>query len=86
MQEFKYKSFRVEDIEMNVAMIMCHKNSKQVIRLASKFITDATDVVIHCDKNMPAKDYALIERFVTSNSGKVFLTAERVHGELDKGA
>lgn len=69
---------------MNVAMIMCHKNPAQVIRLASRFMTNTTNVVIHCDKNMSEKDYASIVQFVTSNPEKVFLTDDRIHCELDR--
>lgn len=48
----------------NVAMIMCHKNPEQVIRLAECCRTDCTDVIIHADSHLNEEDYNKIVRYV----------------------
>lgn len=63
-------------------MIMCHKNARQVIRLAERCVTHMTDVFIHADKNMPEGEYSALQSYATSNSN-VYLTEHRHHGELD---
>lgn len=67
---------------MNVCMIMCHKNAKQVIRLATRCITQNTDVIIHADCDMNNKEYKHIEEYV-KNAGGVYLAHRRFHGVLD---
>ncbi len=67
---------------MNVVMIMCHKNVPQVIRFAKRCHTEKTDVVIHCDIQMDAKEYQEMEQFCASERG-YYLVNERIHGVLD---
>lgn len=67
---------------MNALMIMCHKNPKQVIRLALRCHTKNTDIIIHCDSVMNDNDYNLISDFQQETSG-IYLTKKRMHGVLD---
>ncbi len=68
---------------MNVVMIMCHKNPEQVIRFASKCLTEKTDVIIHCDSSMEDSQFQKIKEFSEKIRG-VHLTNQRIHGELDR--
>ncbi len=64
-------------------MIMCHKNVKQVLRLAEKCITEESDVIIHADSYMADAEFALLEDASHKNS-QLYLAKNRLHGELDK--
>jgi len=67
---------------MNAFLIMCHKNVKQVIRLAERCATQNTDVYIHADVNMPHSEYTELEAF-TDGKRNIRLTSKRYHGILD---
>lgn len=67
---------------MNVYMIMCHKNSKQVLRLAYRCISNKSDVIIHPDINMSNQDYEELAQACKNIDG-LYLTDKRLHGELD---
>lgn len=69
--------------EKIVFMIMCHKNVAQVIRLAKRCLSEASDVVVHADSLMAAAEYAELEEFARNQTG-VYLTERRLHGELDR--
>lgn len=66
----------------NLFMIMCHKNPKQVIRLAERLISAESDVVLHADSNMPKDEYSVLKNYALGKSN-VYLTDERIHGVLD---
>ena len=68
---------------MNIAMIMCHKNPSQVIRLVRKISTSFTDVVIHADSNMSESDMAKLRSFSEKSDG-VYIASKRYHGVLDR--
>lgn len=77
------KTVSRECIQKDVFMIMCHKNSSQVLRLAKICITEHSDVIVHADSEMSHEDFALLDEFAKNNS-QFFLTNSRLHGELDK--
>ena len=64
---------------MFIYMIMCHKNAKQVMRLAKRLKTDESDVMIHADSEMP--DCRLLFDFADKNG--IYYTKKRIHGQLN---
>lgn len=63
-------------------MIMCHKNAKQVLRLAKTLNLAEADIVIHADMNLNEDEMkCLCVQVATSDN--IYITDDRIHGVLD---
>lgn len=70
------------DSIMHAALIMAHKNKKQLIRLIKAVSTDNIDIFVHLDVKWKLTKQEIVE--IENCANNVFIVKKRIHGVLDR--
>lgn len=66
----------------HAALIMAHKNKRQLIRLIKAVSTENIDIFVHLDKKWKLEREEISE--IENSSENVFVIKKRIHGVLDR--